>query len=345
MELESMKHEAASPRPDQPDKQRTPDGTGSLVSEDKTKITRHPRWTRQETFVLIEGKRVVENVVQRGRRSTSALGTENFESKWDLVSSYCRQRGVSRWPVQCRKRWSNLLVDFKKIRNWEAQINQEAESFWVMRNDVRRQRRLPGFFDREVYNVLVGKEVTAMEACPLALFMPGQTDVKDGDGTEDAAAEEEDEEEGPEKDLNGSRDDMAEDRLSSDFEESGQDETAKKSKNENLMQDSPTKTVTTPMPNSGVIKEKRSLGSKTSGENVYQEKWKQRRVSTDESEHRNIAQLIKVLERNSNMLNAQLEAHNINCHFEREQRKEQNNSILAALGKVTDVLARIADKL
>ena len=69
-------------------------------------------------------------------------------------------------------------------------------------------------------------------------------------------------------------------------------------------------------------------------------------MSTDESEHsNNIDQLVKVLERNSNMLSAQLEAHNINCHLEREQRKEQNNSILAALGKVTDVLARIADKL
>ncbi|KAM1128700.1 hypothetical protein ACFX13_039317 [Malus domestica] len=342
MALESMNHEAASPRPDQAGKQQTPNGS----SEDKTKITRHPRWTRHETFVLIEGKRVVENAVQRGRRSTSALGAENFEPKWDLVSSYCRQRGMSRLPVQCRKRWSNLLVDFKKIRNWEAQIEREAKSFWVMRNDVRRERRLPGFFDREVYNVLDGKEVTATEACPLALFMPGQTDAMDGDGTEEAAAEEEEEEEGPEKDLHGGRDDMAEDGLCSDFEESGQDKTAKKSKNKNIMQDSPTKTVTTPMPNSGAVKEKRSLGSKTSGENIYQEKWKQRRVSTDESEHsNNIDQLVKVLERNSNMLSAQLEAHNINCHLEREQRKEQNNSILAALGKVTDVLARIADKL
>ena len=30
-------------------------------------------------------------------------------------------------------------------------------SFWAMRNDAHRERRLPGFFDREVYHIVEGR--------------------------------------------------------------------------------------------------------------------------------------------------------------------------------------------
>ncbi|KAL6280813.1 hypothetical protein ACE6H2_017694 [Prunus campanulata] len=338
MALYSIKHEGASyTTPDQVDRQQVPNGS----SDDRAK--RHPRWTRHETSVLIEGKKVVENAVQKGRsRSSSALVSDHFEPKWDLVSSYCKQRGVSREPVQCRKRWSNLLVDFKKIWNWESQIKGAAESFWVMRNDVRKERKLPGFFDREVYNILDGNAVTATAACPLALFIPVQTDAQSGDGAEEAAAEEEEEEQ-PGKAANGLQQDMAEDGLSSDSEESEQEET--ESKKENLMQDSPATTVTTSMPSSGTIKEKRGLDSNTCGEHISQEKQKQRRLAIDRCEDNYSDQLISVLERNNALLNAQLEARNINCHLDREQRNEQSSSLLAAISKVTDALVRIADKL
>lgn len=56
-------------------------------------------------------------------------------------------------------------------------------------------------------------------------------------------------------------------------------------------------------------------------------------------------QLIKVLKRNSGMLNAQLETQNINCQLDREQKKEHSDNLIAALNKFTDALLRIADKL
>lgn len=115
---------------------------------------RLPRWTRQEILVLIQGKRVAENRVRRGRGSIMAAGSGQAESKWSSVSNYCKRHGVNRGPVQCRKRWSNLAGDYKKIKEWEAKIRDEKESFWVMRNDLRKERRLPGFFDREVYDIL-----------------------------------------------------------------------------------------------------------------------------------------------------------------------------------------------
>lgn len=124
--------------------------------DDGCKAPRLPRWTRQEILVLIQGKRVAENRVRRGRAAGMASGSGQIEPKWASVSSYCKRHGVNRGPVQCRKRWSNLAGDFKKIKEWESHVKDGTESFWVMRNDLRRERRLPGFFDREVYDILDG---------------------------------------------------------------------------------------------------------------------------------------------------------------------------------------------
>ncbi|KAK4721448.1 hypothetical protein R3W88_011681 [Solanum pinnatisectum] len=123
-------------------------------ADDSNKVPRLPRWTRQEILVLIQGKKVAENRIRRGRTGVVELGSPQVEPKWASVSSYCKRHGVNRGPVQCRKRWSNLAGDFKKIKEWESQIKEETDSFWVMRNDLRRDKKLPGFFDREVYDIL-----------------------------------------------------------------------------------------------------------------------------------------------------------------------------------------------
>jgi hypothetical protein len=123
------------------------------------RAARLPRWTRQEILVLIEGKRVVE-VRGRGRGRGGGGGAAAAEpTKWAAVAEYCRRHGVERGPVQCRKRWSNLAGDYKKIREWERSLpsSKDQVSFWAMRNDARRERRLPGFFDREVYDIIEGR--------------------------------------------------------------------------------------------------------------------------------------------------------------------------------------------
>lgn len=73
---------------------------------------------------------------------------------------------------------------------------------------------------------------------------------------------------------------------------------------------------------------------------------KRMQLSSDDCEDSNLGdQLIKVLERNGSMLNAQLEAQKINCELDRDQSKEHNESLVAALNKFTNALVRIADKL
>lgn len=196
------------------------------VPDDAAKVPRLPRWTRQEILVLIQGKKVAENRVRRGRTAGLAFGSAQVEPKWASVSSYCKRHGVNRGPVQCRKRWSNLAGDFKKIKEWESQMKEDTESFWLMRNDLRRERKLPGFFDREVYDILDGgggggsggggsEEVVE----GLALGLAPASTVAASETAEEAEAEAE-----AEPVFDSGRSAAADDGLFSDFEQSARDE-------------------------------------------------------------------------------------------------------------------------
>ncbi|KAL5979489.1 hypothetical protein ACLOJK_019393 [Asimina triloba] len=159
---------------------------------------RLPRWTRQEILVLIQGKKVAESRVRRGRSASfGAPAATAVEPKWASVASYCRRHGVDRGPVQCRKRWSNLSGDFKKIKEWEARAalgdSRPSDSFWAMRADARREKKLPGFFDREVYDILdqgsVGPTKEGVESAAAAASMVVEEDEVIFDSGRAAAAE------------------------------------------------------------------------------------------------------------------------------------------------------------
>lgn len=189
------------------------------VPYDSAKVPRLPRWTRQEILVLIQGKKVAENRVRRGRTAGLAFGTAQVEPKWASVSSYCKRHGVNRGPVQCRKRWSNLAGDFKKIKEWESQIREETDSFWVMRNDLRRERKLPGFFDREVYDILDGGGGSEEAIEGLALALTPASAVVASDTVDDAEPDAE-----VEPVFDSGRSAAADDGLFSDFEQSVKEE-------------------------------------------------------------------------------------------------------------------------
>ncbi|KAK6250336.1 hypothetical protein QQP08_011998 [Theobroma cacao] len=283
--------------------------------------TRHARWTKQETIVLIQAKLAVENRAQARNTPFSIFLSDQNEPKWDSVSSYCKQHGVSREPAQCQKRWSNLLGDFRKIKTWESQKKKEAESFWTMRSNSRRERKLPGLFDREVYDILDGRGFP-MAATPLA-HVTVMTEIDSGSGDQVAKAAATAEEEQKNED------------------EEADEEIGQENEKETIAMRSPAKTVNTLSPISGEAKEKYPVSTARTG-SMIQEGLKRRRLSIDGSEDINWA---KVLERNSNMLSSQLESQNINYQLDRDQRKEQADSLVAALNKLTDVLLRIVNKL
>nr|GLL43982.1 trihelix transcription factor ASR3 isoform X2 [Ipomoea trifida] len=342
---------------------RTPEteaGGGRLVAaaaavnggDDGSKAPRLPRWTRQEILVLIQGKRVAESRVRRGRTAGMEFGSGQVEPKWASVSSYCKRHGVNRGPVQCRKRWSNLAGDFKKIKEWETQIREETESFWVMRNDLRRERKLPGFFDREVYDILdrgdsaaaAAEEVTGA----LALALGPSVDPD------------------PETLFDSGRSAAADDGLFSDFEQSGQDEAGVASPRKDLPAAAeevpiPPAAIPAPIPISEQQYEPFSQDTPAQGTSHQkqpasepdvrsaQEGRKRKRNMTDtdaDEESENLQhQLVKALERNGKLLSSQLEAQNTHLQLDREQRKDHVNSLIAVLNKLSDALGRIADKL
>lgn len=309
------------------------------ASVDGDKTPRLPRWTRQEILVLIQGKRVAETRARRGRTAGLPFGSGQVEPKWASVSSYCKRHGVNRGPVQCRKRWSNLAGDYKKIKEWESQVKEETDSFWVMRNDLRRERKLPGFFDKEVYDILDSGSAGAPETAGLALALapatgpcPATEDADEGGGLIDTGRS------------------AAEDGLFSDFE---QEESGR----------SPEKVeapVHAPIP----ISEKQYQpvlrgfqGQGTTNEkppplnpeigSTSQEGRKRRRFATEEDEETISLQnqLVDVLEKNGKLLSSQLEAQNANFQLDREQRKDDSSSLIGVLNKLADALGRIADKL
>ncbi|CAN7137556.1 unnamed protein product [Brassica rapa subsp. narinosa] len=290
--------------------------------DDSVKTARLPRWTRQEILVLIQGKRVAENRVRRGRAAGMGLGSGQMEPKWASVSSYCRRHGVNRGPVQCRKRWSNLAGDYKKIKEWESQVKEETESYWVMRNDVRRERKLPGFFDKEVYDVVDGGVV------PPALAL----------GLAPAATSTSVEAEGVLSELE--RREPAPKSLQGKFE----------IKLKNVIDKE--KQAACGADDQGLVKEKDAEAANPEAGSTSQEARKRKRTSASEDEEKEEEatksmdnQLIQILERNGQLLAAQLEVQNTNLKLDREQRKDHGDNLVAVLSKLADAVAKIADKL
>ncbi|WJX47878.1 hypothetical protein P8452_34518 [Trifolium repens] len=326
-------------------------------SSERIKATRHPRWTRQETLVLIEAKKVIENGDQVCRYRSSTSGLVQTDPKWDLVSSLCQQHGVKRGAVQCRKRWGNLLTDYRKIKKWETNIKNESESFWIMRNDVRKENKLPGFFDAVVYNVLDGGVCTAA-AFPLTLIKTTPR-VENGDQVEGVAALEQ----GNKEDEIEEDEDEAivdSDKMGWSTEEENMDTNT----NGNMV-NSPFKTPNakktsiggtlkmTPiiLPSSTERQQQPFFqGNYDPGcqrEPLFNEGYKRKRLSPGDSEETTDfnEDVIKVLRRNSNILKAHLGAQNINSQLARDQQKQQTDSLVSALGRLTDAITKIADKM
>ncbi|KAK3183247.1 hypothetical protein Dsin_030533 [Dipteronia sinensis] len=335
MEPESSEmQQSPNSMPNGSKKEQAVDGSG----ERTTKATRHPRWSRQETIVLIQGKKAVENRIRVCRNSTLAFGSSEQE------------------PVQCRKRWSNLLVDFRKIIAWESQIKEEVESFWIMRNDLRKEMKLPGFFDKDVYDAL-DRDFYAMPAIPLAL-VKDMTNERDGEGHEivtvaEEVEEEEEDEEEEEAVFDSGRQAAAEGGLFSEQQELQQSQ-----EKETTAKQSPIKAIAAPSNISGLVNLNYSCSDKQRSrikplarrtltkDPLSQGRFKLRKLALHANEDTNMEdQLIKVLQKNSSMLTAQLEAQNINSQLDRDQRKEQSVSLAAAINNLTDALVKIANKL
>ncbi|XP_062219159.1 trihelix transcription factor ASR3-like [Phragmites australis] len=315
---------------------------------------RLPRWTRQEILVLIDGKRMADGRGGRGGRgrvaaaaATAASGEAStaLEPKWAAVAEYCRRHGVERGPVQCRKRWSNLAGDYKKIKEWERTAPAAREpSFWAMRNDARRERRLPGFFDREVYDILEGRG---------RAILTGRSGANATE-EEEAVHVEEEEEVGAVEPVFDSGRPATEEALFSEDEEEEEEEAPAPAPPPPPppvialpVSEKPDASRQQQSAEQGTSKDKEPEQSTERDAPAQQGRHKRLRTVEDTGEGTTDLQrkLIEILDRNNRMVAAQLEAQNRNCQLDREQRKDQANGLVLVLGKLADALGRIADKL
>ncbi|TVT99853.1 hypothetical protein EJB05_21531, partial [Eragrostis curvula] len=316
---------------------------------------RLPRWTRQEILVLIEGKRMVEGRGGRGGRGRVAAAAAAagggageaaaLEPKWAAVAEYCRRHGVERGAVQCRKRWSNLAGDYKKIKEWERTAAAAREpSFWAMRNDARRERRLPGFFDREVYDILEGRG---------RAILGGRSGGNATEEEEAVPVEEEKEVGAAAEPVFDSGRQATEEALFSEEEEEEEEAPAPASP------PPPPPVIALPISEKPeASRQQQSAEQGTSKDKQPEQRTEkdapaqqggQKRPRTDEDTGEGTtdlqSKLIEILDRNSRLVATQLEAQNLNCQLDREQRKDQANSLVLVLGRLADALGRIADKL
>ncbi|KAG9159246.1 hypothetical protein Leryth_023126 [Lithospermum erythrorhizon] len=92
---------------------------------------------------------------RRGGSSSSTLDkARNYNTH--RSEEGIREEAWCRGRSDVREEVGNLGGDFKKIREYEGGICGKSESFWCLRGDLRRVKGLPGFFYKEVYDILVG---------------------------------------------------------------------------------------------------------------------------------------------------------------------------------------------
>ncbi|KAF3337125.1 trihelix transcription factor GT-2-like protein [Carex littledalei] len=298
---------------------------------------RMPRWTRREIQALIRAKHDVEGgggsrVSGRGRRPFSSPdGGHVAPPKWNAVSDGCRVRGVHRGPTQCRKRWTNLIAAFRKIKQWEkervkeeengddmassAHVDPEQKGYWEMGGEERKGKGLPARFDKVVYELIEGKDV------------PDVADrvYEEGDEVTDSEEEEQAKSAPPAVSLRPAISVIPISmRRFQPIQEGSPDSECGTEKQ-------PDETPERTSPKKEGPKRKRS-DDFCAGD-----------VQTEDTKL--IKRLTETIDRGTRLVAAQLEAQTMQTQMNSEQRKEQSDGFLKALNRLADGVMKIADKL
>lgn len=123
---------------------------------------RKGNWTIPETLILITAKKLDEE--RRTTKPSSSFPQDPLTSsntkgelRWKWVENYCWIHGCFRSQNQCNDKWDNLLRDYKKVREYENQVqsqNEELPSYWNIEKHERKFKNLPSNMDFEVFQAL-----------------------------------------------------------------------------------------------------------------------------------------------------------------------------------------------
>ncbi|XP_010252205.1 PREDICTED: trihelix transcription factor ASR3 [Nelumbo nucifera] len=122
-----------------------------VVSSRCTRSQVAPDWTAREILILIGEVASVEG---------DCLKALSYYQKWKIISDNCTAVGVVRSLNQCHRKWDSLLLEYKRIKDWESQLVGNA--YWSLQSERRKEFGLPVSFDREVFES-IGEFLKAQE--------------------------------------------------------------------------------------------------------------------------------------------------------------------------------------
>ncbi|KAL3685831.1 hypothetical protein R1sor_003853 [Riccia sorocarpa] len=284
---------------------------------------RNPRWSLHESLILLAAKKKQEDDSVMAPKARAR--TVSADERWESISAFCRANGCERNAYQCRKRWSALLGDFKRIREWQK---LSTESYWIMKNEKRKENKLPAIFDQEVFvnmDAWVGKRtgkklggapdfLDCVRPPNGVLFSDVEQDPREGHHLDQVPLVG-----GCQRNTTSAPELACEMSGPSVREEMPSDSTARK-------------------------KRKRCSNGEASdfkGQQLaaaFKSSVKAMQVALAENTQ------MQIQAHNSN-IQAQIEAHNLNSQLDRTQRKEQAESLVGVLGKLAEAIGKIAEKL
>ena len=134
---------------------------------------RKGNWTVEETMILIEAKQKDDERRKLSRSksaaftptvtscSSSSSGSKPItELRWKWVEEYCWGKGCFRSQNQCNDKWDNLMRDYKKVRDYQKNYQQNKDeniglkSYWDMDKIQRKDKGLPTNMIAQIYQAL-----------------------------------------------------------------------------------------------------------------------------------------------------------------------------------------------
>lgn len=117
-------------------------------------MERGSNWLESETLLLLEGKKRLANEMQYG----SLMKTLRSKiQRWEYVSSFLADMGVTKSALQCEYRWTRLWKPFKSIFDYEKAIPSGQDSYWCMGASDRVAMKFPRSFDPKIFAAMKDK--------------------------------------------------------------------------------------------------------------------------------------------------------------------------------------------
>ncbi|KAI3964113.1 hypothetical protein MKW92_010481 [Papaver armeniacum] len=117
--------------------------TSQVVSSRITRSRLAADWTTEELITLVTETVAIDAAFSRALPSIQ---------KWKMISDKCTALGVGKSSDQCHRKWESLLVDYKKIKDWESK--RGLVSYWSLEKERKMEHELPISFDAELFKCL-----------------------------------------------------------------------------------------------------------------------------------------------------------------------------------------------